>query len=194
MNRSQPKNCRLRKSSPTLEEKLAQLRRDHEKVTRLVDAGNLEITTFKAEMKARQDELAYIGNLLDEYARTFESKINISELQYCGEAIVAAKQATENTTLSAPEKFTRQIAFVNVSLKRLFDAIGGMRFPGRRRGFARHRGGRPVRHHRPSGLVLFQRLVAHRRPRYPAVRFDQPVDSSAGRHAAERHRCFGGKR
>ena len=114
----------------TSEEKLAQLRRDHEKVTRLVDAGNLEIITIKAEMKARQDELSYIGNLLDEYARTFESKINVSELQYCGEAILTAKQATENTTLSMPEKFSRQIAFVNVSLKRLFDAIGGMRFPG----------------------------------------------------------------
>ena len=114
----------------TLEEKLAQLRRDHEKVTRLVDAGNLEIITIKAEMKARQDELAYIGNLLDEYARTFESKINVSELQYCGEAIETARQATENTTLSMPEKFTRQVAFVSVSLKRLFDAIGGMRFPG----------------------------------------------------------------
>jgi biopolymer transport protein ExbB len=114
----------------TMEEKLAQLRRDHEKVTRLVDAGNLEIITIKAETKARQDELTYIGNLLDEYARTFESKINVSELQYCGEAIVTAKQATENTTLSMPEKFTRQIAFVNVSTKRLFDAIGGMRFPG----------------------------------------------------------------
>ena len=114
----------------TLEEKLTQLRRDHEKVTRLVDAGNLEIITIKAEMKARQDELTYTGNLLDEYARTFESKINVSELQYCGEAILTAKQATENTTLSMPEKFSRQIAFVNVSLKRLFDAIGGMRFPG----------------------------------------------------------------
>ena len=114
----------------TSEEKLAQLRRDHEKVTRLVDAGNLEIITIKAEMKARQDELSYIGNLLDEYARTFESKINVSELQYCGEALLTAKQATENTTLSMPEKFARQIAFVNISLKRLFDAIGGMRFPG----------------------------------------------------------------
>src|SRR3989337_4275358 len=58
----------------TLEEKLTQLRRDHEKVTRLVDAGNLEIITIKAEMKARQDALTYTRNLLDEYARTFESK------------------------------------------------------------------------------------------------------------------------
>lgn len=112
------------------EESLAALRKDFEKATRLVDAGNLEITTIKAEMKARQDELAYVGNLLDEYARTFESKVNVSELQYCGDAINAAKQATENTTLTMPEKFTRQTAFVDVSMKRLFDAIGGMRFPG----------------------------------------------------------------
>lgn len=112
------------------EEKLTQLRRDYEKVSRLVDAGNLEITTIKAEMKARQDELAYIGNLLDEYARSFESKVNLSELQYIGKDLETAKQATENTTLSAPEKSERQIAFVNTSIKRLFDAIGGMRFTG----------------------------------------------------------------
>ncbi len=113
-----------------LEERLTQLRRDNDKVTRLVDAGNLEITTIKAQMKARQDELVYIGNLLDEYARTFESKINVSELQYCGEAITTAKQATENTTLTMEERFRRQVAFVDVTIKRLFDAIGGMRFPG----------------------------------------------------------------
>jgi biopolymer transport protein ExbB len=112
------------------EDKLTQLRREHDKVTRQVDESNLELTTIKAEMKARQDELAYIGNLLDEYARTFESKVNVSELQYCGHAIDAAKQATENTTLAMSEKFTRQTAFVDVSIQRLFDAIGGMRFPG----------------------------------------------------------------
>ena len=114
----------------SLEEKLSQLRRDYDKVARMVDEGNLQISSIKSEMKARQDELTYVGSLLDDYARTFESKINVSELQYCGEAIDTAKQATENTTLSMPEKFTRQTSLVNVSLKRLFDSIGGMRFPG----------------------------------------------------------------
>jgi biopolymer transport protein ExbB len=113
-----------------LEEKLSQLRRESDRVTRLVDSSNLEISTIKGEMKVRQDELSYLGNLLDEYARTFESKVNISELQYCGEAIETAKQATENTTLSMPEKFARQTALVEVTVKRLFDAIGGLRFPG----------------------------------------------------------------
>ncbi|MFA6172283.1 MAG: MotA/TolQ/ExbB proton channel family protein [Kiritimatiellales bacterium] len=112
------------------EEKLVQLRRSYEQVARRVDSGNLELTTIKAEMKARQDELTYTGNLLDEYARSFESKINISELQYCGESLDAAKKAAENTTLPMAEKFTCQTAFLKVSVDRIFNAIGGMRFPG----------------------------------------------------------------
>jgi biopolymer transport protein ExbB len=113
-----------------LEERLSELRAEHDQVTRLVDEGNLQITTIKAETKAREDELSYIGNLLDQYARAFESKVDVSELQYCGEAVEAAKQATENTALSMTEKFDRQTGFVSLSLKRLFDAVGGMRFPG----------------------------------------------------------------
>jgi biopolymer transport protein ExbB len=114
----------------SLEEKLSVERRDFDKTTRLVDAGNLELSTIKARMKARQDELAYVANLLDEYARTFESKVNVSELQYCGQAIESAKQATENSTLSPREKFARQTDFASSTIKRLFDAIGGLRFPG----------------------------------------------------------------
>ena len=112
------------------EEKLAQLRREYDKVSRVVDEGSLEITTIKAQIKARQDELAYVGTLLDDYARTFESKVNVSELQVLGEVVETAKQASENKEITEAEKLDRQIAFVDASLKRLFDAIGGMKFPG----------------------------------------------------------------
>ena len=114
----------------SLEDRLAELRGEHERVTRLVDEGNLEITAMRATMKARQDELDYVGNLLDEYARTFESKVNVSELQVCGEAMESAKQAPENPTLTVHERFDLQLAFVGASLTRLVEAIGGMRFPG----------------------------------------------------------------
>lgn len=114
----------------TLEESLTALRRKHESVTRSADAGNLEISTIKTELKVRQDELAYITGLLDEYARTFDTKVHISEMQYLGKAVENAKQATENKTLTMAEKFQRQVDFVNVSIKRLVDCIGGMRFPG----------------------------------------------------------------
>jgi biopolymer transport protein ExbB len=114
----------------SLEEKLSKLRRDHDQVTRLVDAGNLEIGTIKAETKLEQDELTYVAALLDEYTRTFESKLNVCEQQVLGKEIDTAKQATENDTLTPDEKFERQTSFVGVTVKRLFDAIGGMTFPG----------------------------------------------------------------
>jgi biopolymer transport protein ExbB len=113
-----------------LEEKLAHLRGEHDRVTRLVDEGNLEITNIKAEVTVRKDELTYVSNILDEYARSFEGKINVSELQYCGDALEAAKEAAGNASLSMAERFARQIALAGASLDRLIDAIGGMRFAG----------------------------------------------------------------
>lgn len=113
-----------------LEEKLASLRREQERITDVSDDENVEFTTIKAEIKARQDELSYVGNLLDEYVRNFETKVHISELQYLGKEIEAAKQASENTELTMAEKFTRQTAFAGLTIKRLFEVIGGKRFPG----------------------------------------------------------------
>ncbi|MCI0586090.1 MAG: MotA/TolQ/ExbB proton channel family protein [Planctomycetes bacterium] len=120
----------LAESLTASEEQVTRLRREHEKVARSVDAGHLEVAAIQAEMKARQDELAYIGNLLDEYARTFESKVNVSELQVFGKGLETAKQASENASLSLPEKFARQLDFARLTLKRLFDVVGGMRFAG----------------------------------------------------------------
>jgi biopolymer transport protein ExbB len=114
----------------SLEEGVVQLRKDGDKVQRLVDAGALEIGTLKAEMKARQDELSYISSLLDEYARTFETKIGVGEMQVYSEPVETAKQAVENKTLTPVERFARQTTFTSLTIKRLFDVVGGMRFVG----------------------------------------------------------------
>jgi len=112
------------------EEKLAQARKEYEQARRTVDMGGLELAAMKNEIKSRQDEQVYVGNLLDEYARSFESKISVCELQYCGKVLEDAKTAAENKTLSAAEKAVRQTAFVKSSVERLLNSIGGMRFPG----------------------------------------------------------------
>lgn len=112
------------------EEEVILLRREGDRVQRLVDSGALEIATLKAEIKTRQDELVYIGGLLDEYARTFETKVGVGELQIYGESIESAKQTVENKTLSPADRFTTQTLFTGLTAKRLFDVIGGTRFPG----------------------------------------------------------------
>ncbi len=112
------------------EEKLSTLRREHDALARRVDEGNLELATLKSGIKAREEELSYVGNLLDEYARSFDAKVHVSELQTCGEALEAAKQAAQNDTLSRKERFARQLGFAALSLTRLQQSIGGRRFAG----------------------------------------------------------------
>lgn len=112
------------------EEKLSDLRREHDRVARLADSGNLEIASMQARVKSRQEELAYVGNLLDEYVKTFETKVHVSELQTIGPAIESAKLAPANVTLTRDERFERQLGLAKKTIERLFDAIGGMRFDG----------------------------------------------------------------
>jgi biopolymer transport protein ExbB len=113
-----------------LEESVIELRKEADRVQRLVDAGALEIGTLKAEIKSREDELTYVSSLLDEYVRTFETKIGTAEVQLFAEPIEATKQAVENKTLTTQERFGRQTTFVGLTMKRLMDAVGGVRFAG----------------------------------------------------------------
>jgi biopolymer transport protein ExbB len=113
-----------------IEEQVQKRRRDHDVVSREVDSGNLELANIKTGIKARQEELDYVGHLLDEYAHTFESRMSVGELQRYGPVIDTAKQAEENKALSAADKFSRQTALVAVTVQRLFDCLKGLRFPG----------------------------------------------------------------
>lgn len=112
------------------EKTLLALRERFDQLAKNVDRSSFDIAAAAKETKQKQDELTYISTILDEYARNFETKINVSELQYCGEAIEAAKSAMENTALSDAERFDRQLALVTASQDRIDKLIGGMRFPG----------------------------------------------------------------
>ena len=113
-----------------LEQRVSGLRKEHDQLTRTADSGNLETAAIKAEIKAREDELGYVGNLLDEFARTFETKVNISELASIGPGIIKAKEAAADTNMTQDQKFATQLALADVSLQRLDAALGGMRFAG----------------------------------------------------------------
>lgn len=113
-----------------LEELVGTLRKDLDRVTRQVDAGNLELARIDAQTKIDQGELDYVANLLDDYVRAFETRLVVGESQRYGAAITAAKQAGEDATLPQEEKFLRRIPVVQSALTRLADVVGGARFPG----------------------------------------------------------------
>jgi biopolymer transport protein ExbB len=113
-----------------LENSLSAARRENDQSRRLADTCNLEISNLKNEMKAQQDEIAYAGNLLDEFARSFESRLHVSEVPAYAQLIAAALQAPQNKDLTMIQKFQRQIALVSAAAQRIDVLIGGLRFDG----------------------------------------------------------------
>jgi biopolymer transport protein ExbB len=113
------------------ETRLADLRAEYQKVSRSLDTGTQGISNTRAEIKARNDEAGYLGNLVAEYSRNFESRLHIAELQRHKSAIEASRLALENSALERTQVFDAQVALVDASLGRLEDVLGGSRFEGR---------------------------------------------------------------
>lgn len=120
----------MAKELSRLEEQLAASRKDYDKVRRTVDQIHLDQNNLKAEIKQHQDELSYVGNLFDEYARSFEGRVHVSEMQRYGPTVEAALQAPQNKDLSMAEKFSQQCGLVEASIGRIEGLIGGVRFSG----------------------------------------------------------------
>ena len=113
-----------------LENELSDLRREQENSRRAVDNRNLELNNRKAELKQHQDEATYIGSLLDEYARSFEARVQPGEAGRYRPALDAALLAPQDKDLTPSQKADRQFALVAASADRLESLIGGTRFEG----------------------------------------------------------------
>ncbi len=113
-----------------LEEKLASLRRREDEVARGQDTTSLETTNLESAMKLRQDEITYVGNLLDEYARGFQTTLHPAEKPRYEAAISTALEAQKNSDLRLEDRLNRQTELLRVSLARAGELLGGTRFEG----------------------------------------------------------------
>ncbi len=121
----------LNKELSRLEAKLTELRGEYQQKSRLLDSRTLDITNLSNEIKSRKQEGTYLSNLLSEYARNFESRLHIAELQRYSEDLEEAKLAPENSNLTDREIYQKQAEMIDVSLGRLEDNLGGSRFEGK---------------------------------------------------------------
>ena len=112
------------------EAKLAALNREFDDQSRSQDTKALELGNLQAAMKLRQDETTYVTNLLDEFARGFESSVHVSEFPKYKAAIESAKLAHDDEDLPLVEKLSRQVGVLRVALDRLMDLVGGTRYDG----------------------------------------------------------------
>lgn len=124
-------NIPLSKKLSNLESQLEEVGRKYQEVSRLLDTRTLDMNNLRLEIKARQEEAAYLSSLLGEYGRNFESRLHIAEMQRYSEPLEAAKLALENSNLSEQEVYLAQTNLLKVSLDRLKDALGGSIFEGK---------------------------------------------------------------
>ena len=113
-----------------LESELVNVRSEYQQTSRLLDSRTLDLSNLRSEIKSRQEEAAYLSNLLGEYIRNFESRLHIAEIQRYEQPLEDAKLAAENSNLSEEQVYHAQTRLLSVSLERLDDALGGSRFEG----------------------------------------------------------------
>lgn len=113
-----------------LESELASVRLEYQQTTRLLDSRTLDLNNLRSEINTRKQEETYLSNLLGEYIRNFESRLHIAEIQRYREPLETAKLSLENNNLSEEEVFKAQAGLLSVSLERLHDSLGGVKFEG----------------------------------------------------------------
>ncbi len=113
-----------------LEVELSEARRELADASRSRDEKTLETDNLQGALKLRQEEMTYITNLFDEYARGFETMLHSSEIPHLTEVMDTARQASGNKDLTLSQKLGRQTSLLKASAARLIDLIGGTRYEG----------------------------------------------------------------
>jgi biopolymer transport protein ExbB len=114
-----------------LEGKLVTTKSSFENVDRTLASKQLENTNLDSEAKRKKEENAYLGSIMDEFARGLEAKLFPGEAGRYKPIIEEAKLSVANPDMGQSDKFKRQIAVVKTALSRIQDLVGGARFPGK---------------------------------------------------------------
>jgi biopolymer transport protein ExbB len=114
----------------TLEDEVRQQSAELQRQQRLRDNNDLGLNQLREQVKAIEAQHQYTTNLLDEFARSFETRIDFSETQLYAQSAERARLAVDDPNLSAAERFEQQIDVLHVALDRLQQLVGGYTFDG----------------------------------------------------------------
>jgi len=120
----------LSKELRALENRLRDVRARYQETSNELEQSRLDLGEAKGDIQDLEDEAAYLSGLLGDYIKSFDSLLHIAELQRYGDAVEAARLAPQNENLSTQEIYAEQVKVVDLSLDRLFEALGGTRFQG----------------------------------------------------------------
>ena len=120
----------LRTKLTELERELLRVGEELESTKRDANSDALELTNLTKTIEQRRDQATRLTNLLGEYARNFQARLHIAEVQRYDEAIEDVLSAPEDESLSPSEVYARQATIIDTALNRLFELGGGTIFDG----------------------------------------------------------------
>jgi len=113
-----------------LEQEVVKARQEAQAAARVLESRTFDLTGLTRDIKAREEEVSYLGGLLGEYLRNFESGLHITELQRYRKELEEARLAAENAEMPKQELFRIKSKLLSTSIDRLEQSFGGVKFDG----------------------------------------------------------------
>ncbi|NBB78540.1 MAG: hypothetical protein GVY36_03735 [Verrucomicrobia bacterium] len=115
----------------SLEDQVRQKSEELKRLRRLRDNSDLGLNRLREQVEAMQAQNEYAAGLLDEFVRSFETRIDFSEVQLYSAAAEEARLALDDPDMSQADRFNKQIDVIGVALDRLEQLTGGYTFEGK---------------------------------------------------------------
>lgn len=114
----------------SLEDEVRKQSGELDRLRRLRDNSDLGLNRLREQVDAIQAQNEYAAGLLDEFVRSFETRINYSETQLYSATAEEARLALDDSDMSQADRFQKQIEVIGVALERLGKLTGGYSFEG----------------------------------------------------------------
>ncbi|MFT5836903.1 MAG: biopolymer transport protein ExbB [Candidatus Azotimanducaceae bacterium] len=114
----------------SLEDKVQQKAQELNRLRRLRDNSDLGLNRLRTQVEAIDAQNEYTAGLLDEFVRSFETRIDYSEVQLYSQAAEEARLALDDPDMTQADRFGKQIEVISVAIARLEQLTGGYTFEG----------------------------------------------------------------
>ncbi|MGB0408852.1 MAG: MotA/TolQ/ExbB proton channel family protein [Opitutales bacterium] len=114
-----------------LEDEVRQKTRELDRLRRLRDNSDLGLNRLREQVEGIKAQNEYAAGLLDEFVRSFETRIDYSEVQLYAEAAEEARLALDDADMTQADRFNKQIDVIGAALDRLEQLTGGYTFKGK---------------------------------------------------------------
>lgn len=114
----------------TLEDEVQQKSTELDRLRRLRDNNDLGLNRLRDQVEAIKAQNEYAAGLLDEFVRSFETRIDYSETQLYAETAEEARLALDDADMSQADRFSKQIDVIGAAVERLEKLTGGYTFEG----------------------------------------------------------------